>query len=207
MRFGLLFAVGALAASVVEGFSFCPVSYQATPWDTRVADRITQRSHAFFPGASRNHAILRNWNNNKGVGAARMGISEEVKWTRPAAKGKRDIVIGTRVNTAIPVITKHDEGCELSKYMQLPPEQYTLIPLPNKAKLERTENRLFRLKVCPAAACSLFPSMSFSVTTLETWLCAIHINAGNLALENFRVDFTIVAHCALASSSVSVKIV
>jgi hypothetical protein len=77
--------------------------------------------------------------------------SEEPKWIRPAPKGKRDIIIGTRVNTATPVITKHDEGCELSKYMQLPPEQYTLIPLPNKAKLERIDSRIFRLKVLVSA--------------------------------------------------------
>lgn len=92
------------------------------------------------------------------MGAANVNMgqtfSEEPKWVRPAPKGKRDIVIGTKVNTAIPVATKHDEGCSLSQYMQLPPEQYTLIPLPNKAKLERTEKKLFRLRVSSELNCS-----------------------------------------------------
>jgi len=68
-------------------------------------------------------------------------------WMRPPPRGKRDVVIGTRINTAVPVGGGGDEGCSLGAYMMLPPEQYVLIPLPNKAKLDRIDSGNFRLRV------------------------------------------------------------
>lgn len=77
-----------------------------------------------------------------------MGGIDDSAWERPASKGKREVVIGTKINTLTPVVTtKPDPGCELGAYMSLPPEQYVLIPLPNNAKLERINGGNFRLKV------------------------------------------------------------
>jgi hypothetical protein len=135
----------ALAACLAQAFSFFAGGYQATPWGTQAIFRDLHQLSATRLDSSRKFPVLRNRNTHIHMGPST--TSEELKWVRPAPKGKRDIVIGTRVNTATPVAPKHDEGCELSKYMQLPPEQYTLIPLPNKAKLERIDNKLFRLKV------------------------------------------------------------
>lgn len=74
--------------------------------------------------------------------------SNEQRWERPAARGEKDIIIGTRVNTNTHVQGKHDEGYGIGEFMRLPPEQYVLIPLPNNAKLERIGGSLFRLNVC-----------------------------------------------------------
>jgi len=77
-----------------------------------------------------------------------LGGIDDSAWQRPASKGKREVVIGTKINTVTPVVTtKPDPGCELGAYMSLPPEQYVLIPLPNNAKLERINGGNFRLKV------------------------------------------------------------
>lgn len=77
-----------------------------------------------------------------------LGGIDDSAWERPASKGKREVVIGTKINTLTPVVTtKPDPGCELGAYMSLPPEQYVLIPLPNNAKLERINGGNFRLKV------------------------------------------------------------
>ena len=79
--------------------------------------------------------------------SVRMALTEEDTFVRPTARGKRDIVFGTRITSSCPVAPKHDEGCHLGAYMQLPTDQYVLIPLPNKAKLEKTGEDLFTLHV------------------------------------------------------------
>ena len=77
----------------------------------------------------------------------RMAATEADTWTRPAARGKRDIVFGTRIVSSCSVAPKHDAGCSLPVYMQLPTDQYVLIPLPNNAKLEKKDEQHFTLLV------------------------------------------------------------
>lgn len=99
-------------------------------------------------------------------GEVAVGLDDSAMWTRPASKGKRDVIIGTKINTMVPVaVTSHDEGCSLGAYMSLPPEQYVLIPLPNKAKLERIDGGNFRLKVPPCS--STFPTPAQTDTAKE----------------------------------------
>lgn len=77
----------------------------------------------------------------------KMAVTDADTWARPEPRGKRDIIFGTRISSSFPVAPKHDEGCNLAAYMQLPTDQYVLIPLPNNAKLEKTSNGLFTLLV------------------------------------------------------------
>lgn len=72
---------------------------------------------------------------------------DSATWTRPSARGKMDVVIGAKATASQPVAPKHDEGCGLSAYMALPTDQYVLIPLPNKAKLEKLDEGHFALRV------------------------------------------------------------
>jgi hypothetical protein len=81
------------------------------------------------------------------VKGLRMATTEADSWVRPAPRGKRDIVFGSRLSTSCPVSPAHDEGCNLGAYMMLPTDQYALIPLPNNAKLEKQSENLFSLRV------------------------------------------------------------
>lgn len=82
-------------------------------------------------------------------GSLQMAASGEREdtWVRPKPRGKRDIIFGSQIKSSQPVAPKHDEGCNLGAYMQLPTDQYVLIPLPNNAKLEKQSEHLFSLLV------------------------------------------------------------
>lgn len=78
----------------------------------------------------------------------KMEVADADTWARPEPRGKRDIIFGTRISSSFPVAPKiDDEGCNLAAYMQLPTDQYVLIPLPNNAKLKKASNGLFTLLV------------------------------------------------------------
>mmetsp|Transcript_53688 Transcript_53688/g.78663 ORF Transcript_53688/g.78663 Transcript_53688/m.78663 type:complete len:268 (+) Transcript_53688:50-853(+) len=82
------------------------------------------------------------------LGSLHMAVSGDTDtWVRPEPRGKRDIIFGTLVTASQPVAKEHDEGCNLGTYMQLPTDQYVLIPLPNNAKLEKQSEDLFTLLV------------------------------------------------------------
>ncbi|EKX37995.1 hypothetical protein GUITHDRAFT_115755 [Guillardia theta CCMP2712] len=76
-----------------------------------------------------------------------VGDSGSDIWVRPSPRGRKDIVFGAKVVSNIAVSPKHDEGCSLGNYMKLPVDQYVLIPLPNKARLEKKDEHHFALRV------------------------------------------------------------
>lgn len=103
--------------------------------------------------------------------------SNEQRWERPAARGEKDVIIGTRVNTNTHVQGKHDKGYGIGEFMRLPPEQYVLIPLPNNAKLERIGGSLFRLNVCSPLfhLPQYFGSLDLRLPCHQSFCIAVHL--------------------------------
>ena len=91
--------------------------------------------------------LLRAWRDAGRRGYDVVMTANDQSWVRPPPRGSKDIVFGGKVETLVPVQPKCDPGCDLPAYMQLPMDQYVLIPLPNKAKLERADNDHFKLLV------------------------------------------------------------
>eukprot|EP00960_Hanusia_phi_P037960 753216-Hanusia_phi.AAC.6 len=110
-------------------------------------------------------------------------------WVRPSPRERKDIVFGAKVISNVAVSPKHDE------------DQYVLIPLPNKARLEKKDDHHFALRVVPELQIFNVWLRPYVVATVDITEEGVTISAKECKLEGSPEVF-VGAHLSMAEAAV-----